>query len=42
MTLVWREMEALATRMGEMVIYITSDLNNNDGHMIVTIMNNDY
>ena len=42
MTLVWQEMEALATGMGRMVIYISSDLNGNDGHKIVTIMNNDY
>ena len=42
MTLVWQEMEALATGLGEMVFVCNSDLNDNDGHMIVTIMNNDY
>ena len=35
-------MEALATGMGRMVIYISSDLNDNYGHKIVTKINNDY
>ena len=42
MTLVWREMEALATGMGEIMIYISSDLNDHDDHKIVTTMNNYY
>ena len=42
MTLVWRGMEALATGIGRMVIYISSDLNDNDGQIVTKMNNNDY